>query len=80
MAALQHHFVTAIAPSVTETDRYTLKARGQEYLATVVGPTRTIGAGESGQISGTVFVGPKLQAQLKEVRPRAIPCRRLRQR
>ena len=69
LASLQHHFVAAIAPSVTETDRYTLKARGQEYLATVVGPTRTVAAGETGQISGTVFVGPKLQTQLEAIHP-----------
>jgi YidC/Oxa1 family membrane protein insertase len=69
MAALQHHFVTAIAPGIAETDRYTLKARGQEYLATVVGPTRTIAAGETGQIGGTVFVGPKLQTQLEKIHP-----------
>jgi YidC/Oxa1 family membrane protein insertase len=69
MASLQHHFVTAIAPDVAETDRYTLKARGQEYLATVVGPTRTIGAGETSTIKGTLFVGPKLQTQLEQIHP-----------
>jgi YidC/Oxa1 family membrane protein insertase len=69
MAALQHHFVTAIAPTKGESDRYTLRARDNEYLATVVGPTRTIGPNETAKISGTVFVGPKLQYQLDAIHP-----------
>jgi YidC/Oxa1 family membrane protein insertase len=69
LASLQHHFVTAIVPGKSELDRYTVMARGQEYLATAVGPTRTIAAGEAGAIHGTVYLGPKLQSQLEAIHP-----------
>jgi YidC/Oxa1 family membrane protein insertase len=69
IAALQHHFVTAIAPKIEEQHHYTLRARGSEYLATVVGPSHTIAAGESAVLKETVFVGPKLQTQLEAIHP-----------
>lgn len=69
IAALQHHFVTAISPAIGESHRYTLRARGNEYLATVVGPSHTIAAGQSAVLKETVFVGPKLQQQLDAIHP-----------
>jgi YidC/Oxa1 family membrane protein insertase len=69
IAALQHHFVTAIAPKIGEQHHYTLRVRGNQYMATVVGPSHTIGAGESAVLQETVFVGPKLQQQLEAVHP-----------
>ncbi len=69
MASLQHHFVAAIVPKITEQARYTLRARGNEYLATVVNPTQSIAPGSSQTITETVFVGPKLQTQLDTLHP-----------
>jgi YidC/Oxa1 family membrane protein insertase len=73
IAALQHHFVTAIAPARTEAHRYTLQvpsqARGNEYVATSLGPTVTIAPGGTANITQTLFVGPKLQAQLEPIHP-----------
>jgi len=69
IAALQHHFVSALVPPVDQSYHYTLKARGHEYLATVIGPTQAIAAGATGTYKQTLFVGPKLQAQLETTGP-----------
>ncbi|HEV7632552.1 MAG TPA: membrane protein insertase YidC [Steroidobacteraceae bacterium] len=69
IAALQHHFVSALVPPVDQSFHYTLKARGHEYLATVIGPTKAIAAGETGTYKQTLFIGPKLQAQLETTGP-----------
>lgn len=68
-ASLQHHFVTAAIPKLSEQDRYTLRVRGNEYLATVVGPTQSVAAGANQSINETVYVGPKLQKQLEAIHP-----------
>ena len=65
LAALQHHFVAAIVPLPSEPYRYTLDAQGREYLLSAVGGERTVAPGASADFDTTVFVGPKLQAQLE---------------
>ena len=69
MAGLQHHFVTAIAPAQTEPHRYTLRTQDNQYLATVVGPTRSVAPGAAETVKETVFIGPKLQQQLELIHP-----------
>ncbi|MEP7314664.1 MAG: membrane protein insertase YidC, partial [Pseudomonadota bacterium] len=69
IAALQHHFVSALVPPVDQPFHYTLKARGHEYLATVIGPTQAIAPGATGTYKQTLFIGPKLQAQLETTGP-----------
>jgi YidC/Oxa1 family membrane protein insertase len=69
MASLQHHFVVAMIPKREETDRYTMSARDDEYVATTVGPTFTVAPGASAAVNATLFVGPKLQAQLEVIHP-----------
>ncbi len=68
-AALEHHFVGAMIPAADVAYHYTLKARGHEYLATVMGPTQTVQPGAAGTFKETLFVGPKLQAQLEPIHP-----------
>jgi YidC/Oxa1 family membrane protein insertase len=68
-AALQHHFVSAMIPAADVPYHYSLKVRDQEYLATVMGPTQTIQPGSTGAFKETLFVGPKLQAQLDPIHP-----------
>lgn len=68
-AALQHHFVGAVIPPADAAYHYTLKARGHEYLATVMGPTQTVQPGATGTFKETLFVGPKLQVQLDPIHP-----------
>ncbi|MEO6079489.1 MAG: membrane protein insertase YidC [Steroidobacteraceae bacterium] len=69
LASLEHHFVVAVAPARDETHHFSLRVRGDEYLETDVGPAVTIAAGSSGLIKQTLFIGPKLQAQLEPIHP-----------
>lgn len=69
LAALQHHFVSAIVPASGETHRFTLRVRNDEYRATDLGRTRTIAPGAFETITQTLFVGPKLQRQLRTLHP-----------
>ncbi|MDQ2640164.1 MAG: membrane protein insertase YidC [Pseudomonadota bacterium] len=68
-AALQHHFVSAIIPPPDEKHHYTLRVRQNEFLATDLGPTRSVAAGATDTFTQTLFVGPKLQKQLTAIHP-----------
>jgi len=70
VAGLQHHFVAAIVPAAGATYQYELRVKDLDYLLRVVGPAQTIGPGGSLDITETLFVGPKLQEQLKKAGPR----------
>jgi len=69
VAALQHHFVAAIVPQPAEAYRYALKVQDKDYLLRVVGPIQTVAAGAKAEINERLFVGPKLQEQLKVAGP-----------
>ena len=69
VAALQHHFVSAIVPSRGPAWHFDLGVQGQQYLLTATGPEQTVAPGESAQFGTTLFVGPKLQAQLDATAP-----------
>jgi YidC/Oxa1 family membrane protein insertase len=70
MATMQHHFVSAAVPPKGEEYHITLGRDGTHALLTQRGPLKVVPAGTVGRFNETVFVGPKLQAQLKEVGPR----------
>ena len=70
VASLQHHFVTAIAPPDTQPHQFSLKVEDKDYLLRTVGPAQTVAAGTQATIEDRLFVGPKLQKQLKEAGPR----------
>jgi len=69
LAALQHHFVAAIVPAAGQTYRYALQVQGEDFLLSARGPTQSVAAGGEGHFKETLFVGPKLQAQLTEAGP-----------
>ena len=46
-----------------------LRVRGDEYLATDIGPTQSVAPGGTATIKQTLFAGPKLQAQLEAIHP-----------
>jgi YidC/Oxa1 family membrane protein insertase len=69
VAALQHHFVSAIVPPRGAPWRFTLGVSGTQYLLSATGPEQTVAPGASGQFSTTLFAGPKLQAQLEATAP-----------
>lgn len=70
VAGMQHHFVAAIVPPAGQAYAYDVKADQQDYLLRVVGPAQVVPAGGSGEFSETLFVGPKLQKQLKAAGPK----------
>ncbi|GAC1451451.1 MAG: membrane protein insertase YidC [Steroidobacteraceae bacterium] len=69
IAALQHHFVSAVVPPRDVPWQFTLGVSGQQYLLTAKGPAKTVAPGDSAQFATTLFVGPKLQAQLEATAP-----------
>ena len=69
VAALQHHFVSAIVPPPDQQYRFTLNASVDEYLLTAAGATHTVAPGNSDKFGLTLYIGPKLQGQLKQTSP-----------
>ncbi len=70
VASMQHHFVAAIVPPAGEAWQYELRVKELDYLLRVVGPAKAIPAGGSLVLEEKLFVGPKLQEQLKVTGPR----------
>ncbi len=65
LAALQHHFVSAIVPPRGAPYRFTLGASGDQYLLSATGPEQTVAPGDTAQFNESFYVGPKLQGQLE---------------
>jgi len=65
MASMQHHFVSAAVPPKGEEYQYTLAREGDHGVIAYRGPLKTIPSGTTGRFSETLFIGPKLQDQLK---------------
>jgi len=70
LAALQHHFVSAIVPTAGEPFAYQLLVHDHEFLLRATGPMTTVPAGATAAFHEKVFVGPKLQAQLAATGPK----------
>ena len=70
IAGMQHHFVTAVVPTEGQNYAYALRTEGNQYLLSTTGPTVTVAPQSGTTIKETLFVGPKLQAQLKTSGPR----------
>ena len=66
LAGIQHHFLAAAVPPPGEDVRYTASARDGMYLLSAVGPVTRIAPGSSERFTHELFVGPKLQSQLRE--------------
>lgn len=67
LASIQHHFLSAIVPPPGQEYRYDLSARGDNFLASTIGPAYSFAPGETGSVEMTLFVGPKIQDQLTQV-------------
>ena len=70
MAEMQHHFVAAAVPPVTEQYEYTLRREGEHSLTTYRGPLKAVAPGAKAEFKETLFVGPKLQEQLAATGPK----------
>jgi YidC/Oxa1 family membrane protein insertase len=70
MAAMQHHFVAAAVPPTNEGYDYQLSVDADnDFILSYRGPLIEVPAGGSHTFNEALFVGPKLQAQLKETGP-----------
>lgn len=68
MAALQHHFVAAAVPPAGASYEYQLNLNtANDFVLGYRGPVETVPAGGKHTFNETLFVGPKLQAQLGEI-------------
>ncbi|WP_405235328.1 membrane protein insertase YidC [Lentisalinibacter orientalis] len=67
LAAIEHHFLSAIVPPSGQQYRYDFSARGDNFLASAIGPAYSFAPGETGSLELTLFVGPKIQDQLTQV-------------
>ena len=70
LAALQHHFVSAIVPAADTTNRITLGVQGRQFQLSTTGPLRSVAPDTTATFEETLFVGPKLQADLQTAGPR----------
>jgi YidC/Oxa1 family membrane protein insertase len=70
IAAVQHQFISAIVPPKNTPYRITMNLAGDQYLLAATGPTQTVAPGASATFGQTLYIGPKLQAQLEKISPR----------
>ena len=69
IGAIQHHFVSAVVPESGTTQRYNVSVRNNVSTASAIGAAAVVQPGESAVFTTTLFVGPKLQAQLEDIDP-----------
>jgi YidC/Oxa1 family membrane protein insertase len=70
IAALQHHFVTAAVPPAAESAQYQLGLNARnDFTLSYIGPSKVVPAGGTQSFQEKLFVGPKLQDQLKATAP-----------
>jgi len=69
MAAIQHHFLAAVVPPPADEYQYQAATLGDEFLLTGVSNIVEVPAGGQIEFPFTLFVGPKLQAQLTAAGP-----------
>ena len=70
LAALQHHFVSAIVPAADTVNRFTLSTQGRTYQLSSTGPLVSVAPDASANFHETLYVGPKLQTDLETTGPR----------
>jgi len=70
MAEMRHHFVSAAVPPVGEAYDYTLALEGDHSLISYRGPLKTVAPNSTSRFTEKLFVGPKLQEQLKALGPK----------
>lgn len=69
LAAIQHHFLTAIVPPPDTDYRYDTRYRNGTYTVRATGTPMTVPPGEQARMQALLFVGPKLQKMLDETAP-----------
>jgi YidC/Oxa1 family membrane protein insertase len=69
VAAIQHHFVSAVVPTASLKYHFTMRAAGRQYLLAAIGPGQAVAPGAVANVRESLFVGPKLQKQLDTLHP-----------
>ncbi len=69
LAALQHYFVSAVVPPPAQMWTFSMAVAGTQYALSGLGPLTEVAPGASAELAQTLFVGPKLQQQLKATSP-----------
>ena len=67
--AIQHHFLTAAIPPAAESWNYNGSFTDGKFLVSAIGPRQAVAPASSAQFSSKLFIGPKLQDQLKAAAP-----------
>ncbi|MDR2212895.1 MAG: membrane protein insertase YidC [Pseudomonadales bacterium] len=66
----QHYFFSGWIPAADQSNTFsTRKNNNGEYLIRFVGPSQTIGAGQSATLSASLWAGPKDQERLAAIAP-----------
>jgi YidC/Oxa1 family membrane protein insertase len=69
-AMLQHYFLGAMIPEPDEADRYYSKTLSNErYVIGLISPPRTVATDASSVFKTRLYIGPKLQDEMKQVAP-----------
>ena len=69
IAAMQHHFVSAVVPPAGQSYVFKLQVANNDYLMSATGPSIDVPAGGQAQFKETLYSGPKLQDQLVATGP-----------
>jgi len=70
LGSIQHHFLSAVIPEAETERSYSVSVTGDRSVASVIGLAQSIAPGSSKTFTTIAFVGPKLQAQLKQIDPK----------
>ncbi|MEL7022548.1 MAG: membrane protein insertase YidC [Pseudomonadota bacterium] len=70
VAAIEHHFLSAIVPPADATVRLDAARSGEQFVTGYVGQPIRVEPGAESTVTLDLFVGPKLQDQLRDVSPR----------
>jgi len=70
LAAIQHHFLSAAVPEADKAHIFHIKLAKDMATQSVIATTVSVAPGDEHTFRQTLFVGPKLQAQLEEIHPR----------
>jgi YidC/Oxa1 family membrane protein insertase len=67
-AMLQHYFLAALIPERDVAEHYYTKVLGDaRYVIGLISPQRNVAAGDTSVFGTRLFIGPKLQDEMKEV-------------
>ncbi|MEN7341900.1 MAG: membrane protein insertase YidC [Pseudomonadota bacterium] len=70
VAAIEHHFLSAIIPPADTPVRIDAARSGERFVVGTVSPAISVAANSTATIPVTLFTGPKLQEQLEAISPR----------